>query len=220
MQGTGRRTPGCCRYDSEGNGPRVLRSEGRLRRAAGLMGIDYGYDLYLPTHAVGQALRTVASIARRGIGSVDVVVPGGERITLPFRGDPADDVDHWSLDTCLFFPVDDEAIRAWAEVERRSGRQEHPDAQGRIWVGSIYLYFWRNCGLRPGYSRLDFTAASTGMSRLFEQSTSIRDTFTGLAESVGAACLVLDREGDGDEICWPTGGDDLAALAGSWPEVG
>ncbi|MEV6812147.1 hypothetical protein [Micromonospora sp. NPDC051296] len=184
------------------------------------MGIDYGYDLYLPTHVVGQALRAAASIARERIGSVDVVVPGGERITLPFRGEPADDVDHWSLDACLFFPVGDEAIRAWAEVERREGRQEHPDAQGRIWVGSVYLSFWRSCGLRPGYSRLDFTVASSSMSRLFEQSASIRGAFIGLAESVGAAFLVLDREGDGDEICWPPGGNDLAALAGSWPEVG
>ncbi len=184
------------------------------------MGIDYGYDLYLPTRTVGPALRAIASIARHGIGSVDVVVPGGERLTLPFRGEPAEDVDHWSLDTCLFFPVGDEAIRAWAEVEHRAGRQEHPDSLGRIWVGSVYLSFWRNCGLRPDYSRLDLTAATTSMSRLFEQSTSIRETFARLAESVGAVCLVLDREGDGDEICWPAGEDDLAALAGSWPEVG
>jgi len=58
------------------------------------------------------------------------------------------------------------------------------------------------------------------MSRLFEQSASIRGVFAGLAESVGAACLVLDREGDGDEVCWPASGDDLAALAARWPEIG
>ena len=185
-----------------------------------LVGIDYGYDLYLPTRAVGRALRAVAAIAREGIGRVDVVVPGGERMTLPFRGEPADDLDHWSLDTVLFFPVGDEVIRAWAEAERREGRQEHPDAQGRIWVGSVYLSFWRDCGLRSGYSRLDFTAATTSMSRLFEQSASIRGAFTGLAQSVGAACLVLDREGDGDEVCWPAGGGDPAALAATWPAMG
>ncbi|MEU4238837.1 hypothetical protein [Actinoplanes sp. NPDC026619] len=183
------------------------------------MGIDYGYDLYLPTHAVGHALKVVASIAREGIGSVTVVVPGGEQITLPFRGEPSDDGDHWSLDTCLYFPVGDEAIRAWAEAERCEGRQEHPDALGRIWVGSIYLYFWRDCGLRPGYSRLDFTAATTGMSLLFEQSACIKGVFTGLAESVGAVCLVFDREGDGDEVCWPASEVDLATLAARWPEI-
>lgn len=184
------------------------------------MGIDYGYDLYLPTHAAGQALRAAATIASKEIGSVDVVVPGGERITLPFRGEAKDDVDHWSLDTCLYFPVVDEAIRAWAEVERSEGWQTHPDPLGRIWIGSIYLHFWRNHGLRPGYSRLDFTAATTGMSRLFEQSASIRTVFTELAEAAGAVCLVLDREGDGDEVCWPAGGGDLATLADSWPEIG
>lgn len=184
------------------------------------MGIDYGYDLYLPTHAVGRALRAAARIAREGDGPVEVVVPGGERITLPFGGEPADDIDHWSLHTCLYFPVGDEAIRTWAEAERRAGRQERPDAQGRIWVGSVYLYFWRDCGLRPGYSQLDFTAATTSMSRLFEQSASIRAAFTELAESAGAVCLVLDREGDGDEVCWPASGGDLAALAEGWPEVG
>ena len=58
------------------------------------------------------------------------------------------------------------------------------------------------------------------MSRLFEQSTSIRGAFIGLAESAGAVCLVLDREGNGDEVCWPAGGGDLATLAGNWPELG
>ena len=183
------------------------------------MGIDYGYDLYLPTHAVGRALRAVAAIARDGIGPVEVVAPGGERMTLPFRGAPAGDVAHWSLDACLYFPVRDEAIRAWAEVERRAGRQEHQDADGRIWIGSVYLSFWRDSGLRPGYARLDFTAATTGMSRLFEQSASIRGVFVELAESVGAACLVLDREGDGDEVCWPAGGGDPRTLAATWPEA-
>ncbi|GAA1617834.1 hypothetical protein [Actinoplanes couchii] len=92
------------------------------------MGIDYGYDLYLPTHAVGRALRAVAAIARDDIGSVDLVVPGGERMTLPFRGKPVSDVDHWTLDTCLYFPVEDEAIRAWADVERSEGRHREPEA--------------------------------------------------------------------------------------------
>ncbi|BEL05537.1 hypothetical protein Q0Z83_037280 [Actinoplanes sichuanensis] len=183
------------------------------------MGIDYGYALYLPTHAVGRALRAAAAIARPGIGPVDVTVPGGERITLPFRGKPTGDVDHWELDSLLYFPVGDEAIRRWAERERTAGSQEHPDALGRIWIGSIYLSFWRNHGLRPGYSQLKFTAATTGMSRLFEQSPSIRDVFVELAESAGAVCLVLDREGDGDEVCWPVAGGDLAALAAGWPEI-
>lgn len=81
------------------------------------MGIDYGFDLYLPTHTVGRALRAAASIAREEDGPVEIVVPGGERLA-------------------------------------------------------------------------------------------------------GAACLVLDREGDGDEVCWPAGGGDLATRAASWPEVG
>lgn len=187
------------------------------------MGIDYGYNLYLPERSVGRALRAFATIARDGDDRVEVPVPGGERITLPFRlpylSGPADDVNHWCLDTCLCFPVADEVIRAWSETERRAGRQTRQDARGRLWIGSIYLSYYRECGLRPGYSSLDFTAATTGMSRLFEQSSAIRDTFVDLGASAGAVAVVLDREDDGTEVCWPPGGGDLATLAAGWPEI-
>ena len=126
----------------------------------------------------------------------------------------------------MLFALHDDAIRRQAE-----DYELETDEQGRIRIGYIYLDIWYRRGPRPGYAHMSFTAATKDMSRLFVASASIRDVFTGLAASAGAACCVLYREYDGDEICWLNGGPiaeplyqdrfpDLAALAATWPDAG
>ncbi|GIF26306.1 hypothetical protein BJ973_005665 [Actinoplanes tereljensis] len=93
--------------------------------------------------------------------------------------------------------------------------------RNRISIGLIYLHVWYTYSLRPGYVSMSFTAAVTGMSHLFADSSSVRGVFTDLAAEVGAVCCVFDREGDGDEICWPVtmpcNRDSLKELAATWP---
>ena len=70
---------------------------------------------------------------------------------------------------------------------------------------------------------MSFTAATTDMSLLFAESDSIRRFFTDMAAEVGAVCCIFDREGDGDEICWPFAMSlervDMKALAATWPNA-
>ncbi|MBB4737193.1 hypothetical protein BJY16_000652 [Actinoplanes octamycinicus] len=144
--------------------------------------------------------------------STPIVLPGGARLTVPFtsnfRGDPVDcsDGGNLDLDTSLMFEVGDDEIRDFL------------DGPGgdRAAIGFIYLTVSFESGRRPGFAELDFTAATTGMSLLFERSASVRRLFTGLAEQVGAVCCLLDKEQHGYQICWTDGTDPADFL----PEEG
>ncbi|MFF4470982.1 hypothetical protein ACFYZ3_15615 [Streptomyces sp. NPDC001599] len=172
------------------------------------MGLTYGYDIHLPPRGVAGALAAVAELAppSRDVPPLDVTLPGGERITLPFTSgfgsEPVDcaDSETLDLDTSLMFPVDD-AVRAYAESYGLP-----PEEDGRVRIGYVYLTVRFRSFLDPGYTALEFWAPTSGISRLFERSAGIRRTFTDLAAAVGAACCQFDR-GDGGpgEVCWVSG---------------
>ncbi|MFC9466910.1 hypothetical protein [Streptomyces coelicoflavus] len=169
------------------------------------MGLDYGYDIYLRPRNVAGALSAVAALAppSRDVPPLDVTLPGGERVVLPFTsGFGSEPVDCSArgtlrLDTSLMFPVDD-AVRAYGES---SGLP--PEENGRVRIGYVYLTVRFKSLLDPAYTSMEFWAATSGMSRLFERSASIRKTFTDLTAAVGGVCCQFDR-GDGSpgEVCW------------------
>ncbi|WP_233520775.1 hypothetical protein [Streptomyces sp. CCM_MD2014] len=105
------------------------------------MGLTYGYDIHLRPRNVSGALAAVAELASpsRDVPPLDVTLPGGERITLPFtsgfRSEPVDcsSIDTFDLDTSLMFPVDD-AVRAYAESYGLP-----PEENGRVRIGYVYL---------------------------------------------------------------------------------
>jgi len=169
------------------------------------MGLTYGYDVYLRPRNVAGALAAVAELAApsRDVPPLDVTLPGGERITLPFtsgfRSEPVDCADSGTLDldTSLMFPVDD-AVRAYGESYGLP-----PEEDGRVRIGYVYLTVRFRSFLDPRYTSLEFWAATSGMSRLFERSASIRKTFTDLAVGVGAECCQFDvGDGGPGEVCW------------------
>ncbi|MBQ0963509.1 hypothetical protein KBY91_19360 [Streptomyces sp. RK23] len=172
------------------------------------MGLTYGYDVYLRPRNVAGALAAVAELAppSRDVPPLDVTLPGGERITLPFtsgfRSEPVDcsSLDTLDLDTSLVFPVDD-AVRAYAQSYGLP-----PEENGRVRIGYVYLTVRFRSFLDPRYTSLEFWAATSGMSRLFERSASIRGTFTDLAAAVGAECCQFDvGDGSPGEVCWVSG---------------
>ncbi|MFG2314181.1 hypothetical protein [Streptomyces tendae] len=176
------------------------------------MGLTYGYDVYLRPWNVAGALTAVAGLAppSRDVPPLDVTLPGGERVTLPFTSgfgsEPVDCAgsETLDLDTSLMFPVDD-AVRAYAESYGLP-----PEENGRVRIGYVYLTVRFRSFLDPGYAALEFWAPTSGISRLFERSANIRKTFTDLAAAVGAACCQFDR-GDGSpgEVCWVSGEADF-----------
>jgi hypothetical protein len=176
------------------------------------MGLTYGYDIHLPPRSVAGALAAVAALAppSRDVPPLDVTLPGGERIVLPFTSgfgsEPVDcaSLDSLDLDTSLMFPVDD-AVRAYGESYGLP-----PEENGRVQIGYVYLTVRFASFLDPRYTALEFWAPTSGLSRLFARSASIRRTFTDLAATVGAACCLFDvGDGSPGEVCWVSGEADF-----------
>ena len=173
------------------------------------MGLIYSYDIYLRPENVARALKGAAKLAppERRVPPLTVTLPGGEQVLLPFtcgfRSEPVDCAgkDRVSLDTSLMFPAD-EAVRAYAE---EGGL---PVEDGRVQVGYVYLDMSFPAFRDPGYVCLDFWAATSRMSRLFEDSAAIGKVFTDLAEASGAVGCLFDK-GDGgpERVLWGTAPD-------------
>ncbi|MEU3102829.1 hypothetical protein [Streptomyces griseoflavus] len=196
------------------------------------MGLIHSYDIQLPPRNVAGALTRVAELAppARDVPPLEVTLPGGDRVVVPFTsGFKSEPVDRsrggtFELDTSLMFGIDD-VVRAY--LEAHGGDVEE---NGRVQIGYVYATVRFESPLHPGYTSIDFWAATSAMSRLFAASASVRDLFTDLASASGAVCCLFDT-GDGgpEEVCWlngePTremiGGSrfpDVQALVATWPD--
>jgi hypothetical protein len=120
-----------------------------------------------------------------------------------------------STDTSIWFEYDD-AIRDWV----KKNQYDEGEEDGR-YIGSIYVYIYPFLHYEYGDEvtlldcddvEISFTAATTCMSRLFENSVSIRNAFIEIAKAHEGAICVLDREGS-DIVVWFEGEE-------VWTEVG
>ncbi|WP_371102607.1 hypothetical protein [Streptomyces sp. PU_AKi4] len=177
--------------------------------------------------------RTLLELTERApsahrVPPLTVTLPDGDRIVVPFtscfKSEPVDcsTADSLSLDTSIMFGVD-EAVR-----EYHDGDVE-PDELGRVQIGYICLTVRFAPERHPRFALLDFTAATSGMSRLFERSASVRTVFTDLTAAGGGVCCLLDTESDTFRICRLNGQPvqdtvpgprfaDYRSLVESWPE--
>ncbi|MET9427344.1 hypothetical protein [Streptomyces sp. NPDC003036] len=171
------------------------------------MGLDYSYEIITPARNVARALSQLADLAprTRRVPPLTVTLPGGEQVNVPFtsrfRSDPVDCSTSrtLSLDTSIMVDVDD-SVRGFSEV-----RDSELDELGRIAIGYVYLTVEFAPPLHPHYASLQFTAATSGMSRMFERSSSVRAVFTDLTAASGGVCCALDTESDTLHICWLNG---------------
>ncbi|GAB2952123.1 hypothetical protein [Streptomyces sundarbansensis] len=171
------------------------------------MGLDYSYEIFMPPRNVARALTRLAEIAPQGRETppLPVPLPGGEQLIVPFtskfKSEPVDCSAGGSLelDTSIVVGVDD-AVREF--FLRDSDRV---DEQGRVLVGYIYLTVRFFPAWHPNFASLQFTAATSSMSRMFVQSASVRKVFTDLTATTGGVCCLLDTETDIFDICWLNG---------------
>ncbi|MER7955742.1 hypothetical protein [Streptomyces sp. NPDC096030] len=171
------------------------------------MGLDYSYEIFMPPRNVARALTRLAELAPQGRETplLPVTLPGGEQLIVPFtskfKSEPVDCSAGGSLelDTSIVVGVDD-AVREF--FLRDSDRV---DAQGRVSVGYIYLTVRFSPAWHPNFASLQFTAATSSMSRMFVQSASVRKVFTDLTATTGGVCCLLDTETDIFDICWLNG---------------
>ncbi|GAA2750742.1 hypothetical protein [Kitasatospora cinereorecta] len=189
------------------------------------MGLDYSYEIFTPARNVTRALAELVQLAPRPRRKppLTLTIPGGDRLVVPFtshfRSDPVDCSAGGTLelDTSLVVGVDD-AVRESVE-----GHGFELDELGRAAIGYIYLTVRFAPAEHPRYASLQFTAATTGMSLMFEQSASVRAVFTGLAAASGGVCCVLDTEIDTVELCWLNGRSAQETVPGprfaDWSDV-
>ncbi|MGW1268732.1 hypothetical protein [Streptomyces sp. NPDC002491] len=181
------------------------------------MGLTYSYDIYVRPRNVGRVLANLAELAppARAVPPLEVALPGGDRLVLPFtsrfESEPVDcsTSSTLELDMSLMFELDD-ALREYAQT---SGAD--PDADGRIQIGYIYAVIRFESLLHPGYASVDCWAATTGMSRTFARSVNIRKAFTDLtADSGGVCCLFDTGDGGPEQVCWLNGQATRGMLSG------
>ncbi|XVV09489.1 hypothetical protein ACQP2X_32160 [Actinoplanes sp. CA-131856] len=159
------------------------------------MGIDFSYEFFVRRRDAGAFLTEVAKLGDPGAeSSTTIVLPDGGSVTMPgtygFIGDRAVELEvaaadrtGRSFDLTLSFPADG-PLRDYDEEETGP----------RVEVGYIYLGVSDEHTVLPDHLRFWFTPATTGQSRLFLMSPSVRETFTRLALSTGATLCLLDTE--------------------------
>ncbi|MET8506518.1 hypothetical protein ABZV60_17970 [Streptomyces sp. NPDC004787] len=171
------------------------------------MGLDYSYEIFTPPRNVGRALTRLAELAPQGRDTppLPVTLPGGEQVIVPFtsnfKSEPVDCSAGGTLelDTVIAVGVDD-AVREFFLRD-----SDGVDEQGRVSVGYVYLTVTFSRARHPNFASLEFMAATTGMSRMFEQSASVRKLFTDLTATTGGVCCLLDTETHVFDLCWLNG---------------
>ncbi|MEV6589794.1 hypothetical protein [Streptomyces acidicola] len=196
------------------------------------MGLIYGYDIYLRPRNVAGALANLAELAppTRGVPPLELTLPGGDRLVLPFtshfKSEPVDcsTSSTLELDTSIMFGVDD-AVREYGEP-----RGHEAEEDGRVGIGYVYLTIRFESLLHPRYASMEFWAATSAMSRMFARSARVREVFIGLTAASGGVCCLFDT-GDGgpEQVCWLNGETtqemvsgprfpDLRALVATWSD--
>ncbi|MGX9883623.1 hypothetical protein [Streptomyces sp. NPDC002276] len=196
------------------------------------MGLSHGYDIYVSPRNTARVLAGLAGLAptARSVPPLEVILPGGDRLTLPFTSrfgsEPVDCSTGGTLelDTSLVFDADD-ALREYA---RTHGHE--PEADGRVRIGYVYVTIRFESLPHPGYTSVECWAATSAMSRLFAESAQVRKAFTDLTADSGGVCCLFDTGDGGPEQVYRLNGEpvresvpgprfpDLRALAATWPD--
>jgi hypothetical protein len=159
------------------------------------MGLDYSFEIIAPRDSVARLVEAQAA-------HLDPYNAG--RLLDAVRDDPVrlmsvvrrDSYEHADLCLSFLFKPDDQfAKNSWAD---------HLDdpATGRVKIGCVWSSL--RCGDR--FVLFCGTAATTSMSRLFEHSPNIWETFARIGREAGAALVTFDDEQGELVAVWPRRG--------------
>jgi hypothetical protein len=157
------------------------------------MGLGYSIDLYFRIEDIEKALLATAEIASHGNEQIHVTLPDGKLIEVPFtsnfKSDPIQLTRQGKIDMdmVLLFPVE-KAIYEY--LGNWDGNSVSKDGIDYYRVGMIYLYII--CGQK--YAEFSYRAATSGMSRLFIDSPSVKQQFFKLLRRAGGLAGFIDIE--------------------------
>ena len=177
------------------------------------MGLDYSYLLYFHRDQMWNALQAVVGISAQHSPPTRILFPD-HVLAVPLATWSSNDhqlqSDAAQLD--FHFSIYFEEDQAILDYLRRLGDEEilrsppGSEHEHQISIGYIYLSIYQQIPEYPNSELVLFNFGTTGtrMSILFEESTSIRKTFTGLLERVPGVCGVFNQELDG-KLFWLKG---------------
>ena len=196
------------------------------------MGLDYSYTLWVPEAELWPLLDSVAELSKP-CEPLKVTLLDGQVKQWPFSSFYDEEGQFHSsstpvhslnisrmgnlyLATSIYFSLDTplrDYGAEWQEDVRRDGDREWQlpiDERGRLAVGYIYISVQlakenrSTSDVESDCICVNFTAATTGMSRLFTESESIQQTFLNLTQQHHGFCCFLDQEGAGT-VLWLDG---------------
>jgi hypothetical protein len=163
------------------------------------VGATYTFHLCFPAACAPAVLRAAAAMADP-VGESRVRLPDGSSLAVPFTvrlnsGEVALGAEPWTtFDASLWLPVD-EAVRAFVEGDEASDaslRRTRRAGEGGPEVAIGYVYLTVGVGRR--YALLSFSAPTTDMSLLFQNSAAIRGRFDRLLMENGGLLGLFDQE--------------------------
>jgi hypothetical protein len=186
------------------------------------MGLDYSYLLYFKRQRLWDALQGVAGFAEPLGPDTRFRFPDGDRyLPLQIWTSNVYEYSHvdprFSFATSLYFEEEELIVDYMRELGNEDQYRAPPDPDGlkQYSIGFIYLDVYNDLTkfsydfTQRDLVLLDFQAATTSMSILFEESASIRRRFTQLLAAHGGVCGLFDNEYDGHVFWWHGQEQDL-----------
>ena len=183
------------------------------------MGLNYNYLLYFKREHLWDALQGVVMFVEKidppptmiQFPDHDLILP----ITTGFRDESIlhHDMPGFNFAISLIFE-EDEAILEYMLNNGDVGAHRAPldvDGVERVAIGFIYLTVYADLSKHFAFKKptdlvlYKFGTTGTYMSLLFNESISIRKTFSKLLEKYQGICGIFDREIDSGELFWLNG---------------
>ena len=180
------------------------------------MGLNYRYLLYFKRQRLWEVLNGLGEMADLGgMAHTTVHFPGHDQV-LPLTtsfGKPNEiqhDAPEYEFILSLYFEQDAAILDYLQDRDGREWDRSPPDddAGSRVAIGLIYLTVYADLSQHYAFKEptdlalFAFDTTGTRMSMLFEDSTSIRNTFITLLERFDGLIGILDREVDYGELFW------------------
>lgn len=156
------------------------------------MGLDYSINLYFPLEKTEQVLLATAAIAYETDREIELTLPDGKTLSLPFTShfisDPVrlEPLSSVRLDTGLSFPFD-------LAIEQYKHGNPHAEPSTQT-VYSYLGYIYLTVRLGSRFVEFSFMAATSGMSRLFATNATIQGQFLELLRAHAGIIGIVDIE--------------------------
>ena len=175
------------------------------------MGLNFKYMLYFEKKYIWDALLGLVQISEQG-GPPSIIHFPDHDLHIPFFTTDCESVefDHTVEQLCfaisIYFDIDQEIIDyiSWGGLIEEIRTPPAGKVKSQVPIGYIDLVVHQvnPYASTPELALFQFFTTGTHMSLLFENSISIRNTFSRLLENYHGVCGILELELSGGDLFW------------------